>query len=152
VQSQLLAGSPGARDAAAVAAHEAVEVLRPTTGRLEYARALAALGRLSPPDEAVTLLSEAADILWRCCADGEHREVVAMLATLGAPAPAEPHAATRLTTMERQVVQRYLGGASERDIAQALLLTPQTVRALIDAARERVGVASRIDLRAAIDP
>jgi DNA-binding CsgD family transcriptional regulator len=128
-------------------ARSAVEVLRPTTGRLEYARALATLGTLVAPGDAVPLLRESAELLWRCCADRDYQAVVAALASRGATPPPQPPPATRLTTVERQIVTRYLGGTPERDIAEELFLTPQTVRSMIAAVRDRLGAVSRADLR-----
>ncbi|MDT3445711.1 MULTISPECIES: LuxR C-terminal-related transcriptional regulator [unclassified Pseudofrankia] len=50
-----------------------------------------------------------------------------------------------LYTLERQIVTRHVAGAGEREIAEALFLTPRTVRLTLAAARERLGATSLAD-------
>lgn len=152
LRAQILAAAASGRPTteALAAAREAVEVLRPTAARLAYARGLRVLASLVSGDESVALLSQAADLAWRCDAVPEYEGIVAALAALGAPPPTLPPGATRLTTWERDVMTRYLGGANERDIAEALFLTPATVRTMLDTARELLGGGSRADLRRAL--
>jgi DNA-binding NarL/FixJ family response regulator len=127
-----------------------VALLAPTRGRLEHARALRVLAGLVAADEAVPLLRAGADLAWTCGATPDYDGIVSALGTLGEPPPPLPAAATRLTTWERDVLTRHLGGASERDIAEALFLAPVTVRAMLGTAREILGVNSRAELRSAL--
>ncbi|MBL7499933.1 AAA family ATPase [Frankia sp. CNm7] len=126
---------------------EAAAALEPTWARLEHARALRALAMLSPPAQAVPMLGRAAELAWRCGAAGLYRQVAGHLAEAGEPlAPRAPTAAT-LTFTERQIVTRHLAGASESEIAEALFLTPRTVRLYLTAARQRLGATSPSDPR-----
>jgi len=133
-------------------AREAVDVLRPSPGRLEYGRALRVLASLSPAAEAVGLLREGADLVWRCDARSDYEGIVAALADLGEAPPRTPPAVLRLTTWERDVVSRHLAGESVRAIAAALLVTPQKVRSTIADVREILGAKGRADLRSAMRP
>ena len=149
VRAEVLA-STGAVAPARDSAREAVSLLAPTSGRLEYARALRVLAGLVDADEAAPLLRTAAGLAWTCGAAPDYDGVIAALATLGQPPPPLPAAATRLTTWERDMLTRHLGGATERDIAEALFLAPVTVRAMLGTAREILGATTRAELRSAL--
>ncbi|MET7396092.1 BTAD domain-containing putative transcriptional regulator [Dactylosporangium sp. NPDC005572] len=116
---------------------EAVTLLAGTAARLEHARALYDLGRVSP--EPVELYREALKLAEECGAAPLRAEVAEALAARGDQVPAEPPAA--LTTGERRLVTMHVGGADDREIAQALFLTPHTVRDTLDTIRRRFGVA-----------
>jgi DNA-binding NarL/FixJ family response regulator len=93
------------------------------------------LARVCAAPEAVASLRQAAALAAAGGADGVHRDAVAALAALGQPAPARPPATETLSVTERQILDRHLAGVDERDIAEALLLTPRSVRAALDAMR-----------------
>ncbi|WP_007516427.1 BTAD domain-containing putative transcriptional regulator [Pseudofrankia saprophytica] len=129
---------------------EAAALLEPTWARLEQARALHALAMHSAPAQGVPMLVRAADLAWRCGAAGLYRQIAGHLADAGEPLAARAPAATSLTTLERQIVARHVAGAGESEIAEALFLTPRTVRLTLAAARERLGATSVADLRRAV--
>ena len=114
VRAQVLAAA-GDAGLALASAREAVSLLAPTCGRLEYARALRVLATLAAPDEAVPLLRESADLAWTCDAAPDYDSVITALAALGEPPPPLPPAAARLTTWERDVLTRstWPGPANE---------------------------------------
>ncbi|WP_327010202.1 helix-turn-helix transcriptional regulator [Dactylosporangium sp. NBC_01737] len=60
--------------------------------------------------------------------------------------PAQPSAS--LTTGERRIAALAVGGADDRDIAQALFLTPHTVNDTLAAIRRKLGVTTLAELRA----
>ncbi|MGS0685601.1 BTAD domain-containing putative transcriptional regulator [Nakamurella sp. GG22] len=131
----------------------AVAVLAQRPARLELAKAQAALGmRLSAAGSAVS--REAADALQasfvlaaQCSAAGLRRRVEDQLGRLGLPVPPVPRR-TALTTTERRMVEMSLDGAFDQEIAQALFITPPTVRQTLAAVRDRLGVTSNDQLRA----
>ncbi|WP_432992641.1 BTAD domain-containing putative transcriptional regulator [Dactylosporangium sp. CA-233914] len=126
-----LAGELG-RDEARL--REAVELLAGTEARLEHARALLALGRVTGED--ADLLHEALKRAEECGALGLRAEVAAELTARGEHVPAEPP--VQLTTGERRVLALADGGADEREIAQALFVTPHAIRATLAAARRKL--------------
>ncbi|GGM61762.1 BTAD domain-containing putative transcriptional regulator [Dactylosporangium sucinum] len=115
---------------------EATALLAGTEARLDYTRALYGLGQVV--DEPVELYREALKLAEECGAAPLRAEIAAALAALGDEVPAEPPAA--LTTGERRLVAMHVGGADDREIAQALFLTPHTVRDTLDTIRRRFGV------------
>ncbi|MEV4517646.1 hypothetical protein AB0K00_52900, partial [Dactylosporangium sp. NPDC049525] len=125
-----LLGGDGAADLRA-----AVDLLGRGNARVEHARALVSLARVCAEPEAVASLRQAAALAAAGGADGVHRDAVAALAALGQPAPARPPATETLSATERQILDRHLAGVGERDIAEALFLTPRSVRAALDAMR-----------------
>ncbi|GAA2382648.1 BTAD domain-containing putative transcriptional regulator [Dactylosporangium salmoneum] len=112
---------------------EAVELLGATEARLEYTRALFALGRVV--DDPVDLLREALKLAEECGALGLRADVAAALSARGEDVPAEPP--VQLTTGERRMLNLAEGGADEREIAQQLFLTPGTVRDTLAAIRRK---------------
>lgn len=112
---------------------EAVELLGGTEARLEYTRALFALGRVV--DNPVDLLREALKLAEECGALGLRAEIAAALSARGEEVPAEPP--VQLTTGERRMLSMAEGGADEREIAQALFLTLHTVRDTLAAIRRK---------------
>lgn len=121
----------------------AVELLAGTHARLEHARALCALGEL---DGDAVPLREALRLAEACGAMPLRARVAAALGALGEPVPAQPSAS--LTTGERRIVSMAVGGADDRDIAQALFLTPHTVQDTLAAIRRKLGVTTLAELRA----
>jgi DNA-binding CsgD family transcriptional regulator len=141
----VLRGAGGAADL-----REVIELLSGGTARVELARALIALARVSDRDEAVTLLLRAVSRADEAGASGERRAAMSALAALGAATPPPRSAATTLSATERQILDLHLDGVDERRIADALLLTPRSVRAALDAIRLRLDGRSPAELRAAL--
>ncbi|WP_432843914.1 ATP-binding protein [Dactylosporangium sp. CA-092794] len=112
---------------------EAVDLLAATTARLEHTRALFALGRVV--DDPADRLREALKLAEECGALGLRAQIAAALIALGEDVPAEPP--VQLTTGERRMLALAEGGADEREIAQALFLTPHTVRDALAAIRRK---------------
>ncbi|GAA4262608.1 BTAD domain-containing putative transcriptional regulator [Dactylosporangium darangshiense] len=112
---------------------EAVDMLSGTQARLEYTRALFALGQVV--EEPVDLLREALKLAEECGALGLRSDIAAALAARGEDVPAEPP--VQLTTGERRMLAMAESGADEREIAQALFLTPHTVRDTLVAIRRK---------------
>ena len=84
----------------------------------------------------------------QCSAGGLRRRVEDHLGRLGLPVPTVPRRTT-LTTTERRIVEMSLDGAFDQEIAQALFITPPTVRQTLAAVRDRLGVSSNDQLRVA---
>jgi DNA-binding NarL/FixJ family response regulator len=135
---------------------EAVEVLAGSTARLERAKALLALGaarrRGRAPAAAREPLREALELASACgappIADAARSELYAAgarprtdaLSGLGA-----------LTASERRVVDLAATGETNRDIAQALYVTPKTVEVHLSNAYRKLGIRSRRDLPHALE-
>ncbi|MGI5239012.1 BTAD domain-containing putative transcriptional regulator [Dactylosporangium sp. CA-139066] len=112
---------------------EAVDMLSGTQARLEYTRALFALGQVV--EDPVDLLREALKLAEECGALALRSGIAAALTARGEDVPAEPP--VQLTTGERRMLAMAEGGADEREIAQALFLTPHTVRDTLAAVRRK---------------
>jgi DNA-binding NarL/FixJ family response regulator len=116
---------------------EAVEVLTGTTAAVELARAQVALARHPEvaDGEAVTLLRAALSTAQACGARGVARDALDELAVRGHrpedPATGGP---VRVSARERRVLELSAAGLDVNEVAQALFLTPGTVRALLEAA------------------
>jgi DNA-binding CsgD family transcriptional regulator len=129
---------------------EAVQVLTPTTARVELARAQLSLARLlGNDDEGRQLLRHAADTAEYCAAEGLRAEAEALLIAAGVP-PTRSGMGARLTTLERRIAQMAVDGADTREIAQALFLTPRAVEVALVELRQRVGATGDDDLAAAL--
>lgn len=129
---------------------EAVALLEKSRAPLEYARALRALATQGPPEDAVPLLNRAYEIAQRCGAAGLCRTVAEDLDRAGAPAPAGLDRAGALTTTERRIAVMTAAGADDREIAQALFLTPRTVETILRSVLDRLGLDSVTGLGAAL--
>jgi DNA-binding CsgD family transcriptional regulator len=134
---------------------EAVTVLERSQARVEHARALTALGsalrRDRRPLEAREPLRQALDVATRCEARGlvEHvrKEIYATGARPHSEVKAGPGA---LTASERRVVYLAAEGRDDRDIAQALYVTPKTIDKHLTNAFRKLGVRSRRELSGAL--
>lgn len=129
---------------------EAVAVLKRSPARLELARAHYGLGtalmRSREVDEARQALTQALHLADACGSVLLAGQVRGALATAGVrPKPAPP-AAPSLSPTEHRLVELLRAGHSDRQIAQALLLTPHDVTALIEQAGRKLGVSSRTEL------
>jgi DNA-binding SARP family transcriptional activator/tetratricopeptide (TPR) repeat protein len=129
---------------------EAVEVLAPTTARVELVRAQLRLARLlGTTEQALGLLRQAYDLADHCTADALRAEADTLLTAAGEPAALRTRV-PRLTTLERRIARMAVDGADEREIAQALFLTPRAVQLALSEIRSRIGGESDDDLAAAL--
>ncbi|MEU9450922.1 AAA family ATPase [Streptomyces sp. NPDC048277] len=129
---------------------EAVEVLERSPARLELARAQyelgAALARGGEADEGRRVLTQALDLAETCGSLLLAGRVRRALAELGVRPKAAPAVAPSLSPTEHRVVELLGAGHSDRQIAQALLLTPQDVTGLVERVGRKLGVADRAEL------
>ncbi|MDX3243652.1 ATP-binding protein [Streptomyces sp. ME18-1-4] len=129
---------------------EAVALLKRSPARLELARAHYGLGtalmRGGETDEARQALTQALHLADTCGSVLLAGQVRGALAAAGVrPKPAPP-AAPSLSPTEHRLVELLRAGHSDRQIAQALLLTPHDVTGLIEQAGRKLGVTSRAEL------
>jgi DNA-binding CsgD family transcriptional regulator len=130
---------------------EAAGVSDGTPARLEHARALAALGsalRRGPhPSEAREPLRRAFEIAGRCGAQPLRELVRSELHAAGArPRRGSLTGRGSLTPSERRVAELAAAGHSNRDIAQALFVTPKTVEVHLTSVYRKLGVTTRAAL------
>ena len=134
---------------------EAVRVLEDSTARLEHALALAALGatlrRARRPTDAREPLRRALELAEACGADGLVERARGELHATGVrPRAAARSGAGALTPSERRVAAMAVEGMSNRDIAEALYVTPKTVEIHLSSAYRKLGVRSRRELPGAL--
>ena len=130
-------------------------VLADSTARLEHAKALAALGaalrRARRPTEAREPLRAALDLATACgappLADAARSELYAAGAR---PRIDALSGVAALTASERRVADLAAGGETNRDIAQALYVTPKTVEVHLSNAYRKLGIRSRRELPEAL--
>jgi DNA-binding CsgD family transcriptional regulator len=130
---------------------EAVDVLERSTSKSELAAALLALGaalrHARSPSEARAPLRRALELAEGCGADGLAEHVRAELYATGArPRTAALHGAAALTASERRVAELAASDRSNREIAQALYVTPKTVELHLSNAYRKLGIRSRREL------
>ncbi|MFJ3812545.1 AAA family ATPase [Streptomyces sp. NPDC090073] len=130
---------------------QAVHRLRSSPARLEYAKAAAecgaALRRAGRRTDARSILAEACDIARRCCAKPLVQQINADLRASGArPRSALAVGIEALTPSERRVVEMAAAGKSNREIAQALFVTPKTVEAHLASSYRKLGISNRRQL------
>ena len=134
---------------------EAVDVLRRVPAPLEQARALvdlgAALRRANHRADARAPLEAALQLAHECGADATAATATLELAAAGVhvrrPAVTGPNA---LTPAERRIAERAATGATNREIAQELFVTPKTVENHLSNAYRKLGVTGRAGLPAAL--
>jgi DNA-binding CsgD family transcriptional regulator len=134
---------------------ESVALIEGTPARLELAKSLAALGRTlrhaRRPSEAREPLRRALELADACGAAGLADDVRTELYAAGArPRTAALSGAGALTASERRVAALATEGASNRDIAQALFVTPKTVEVHLSNVYRKLGIRSRRELAAAL--
>jgi DNA-binding CsgD family transcriptional regulator len=134
---------------------EAVALLDGTPARLELAKALAALGRVlrhaRRPSEAREPLRRALELADACGAAGLAEDVRTELYAAGArPRTAALSGTGALTASERRVAALAADGASNRDIAQTLFVTPKTIEVHLSNAYRKLGIRSRRELAGAL--
>jgi DNA-binding NarL/FixJ family response regulator len=136
---------------------EAVDLLSGSRARLDYAKALAALGaalrRNRQPTEAREPLRRALELAAACGAGALESEVRSELAAAGVkPRATALGGVESLTASERRVTALAAEGQTNRDIAQELYVTPKTVEVHLSNAYRKLGIRSRRELAAALQP
>jgi DNA-binding NarL/FixJ family response regulator len=134
---------------------EAVAALSGSPCRLERAKALAALGRAARlgrrPRDAREPLLEALEIAGSCGATALVEHIRSELYATGArPRTAARSGAGSLTASELRVAKLAADGRTNRDIAQALYVTPKTVEVHLSSAYRKLGIRSRSRLASAL--
>lgn len=134
---------------------EACALLEAAPARLEHAKALAALGsvlrRGRRPTDAREPLRRALELAEVCGAAALADTVRAEIYATGArPRTTALQGVGALTASERRVADLAAGGASNRDIAQALYVTPKTVEVHLTSAYRKLGIAGRRELERAL--
>jgi DNA-binding CsgD family transcriptional regulator len=134
---------------------EAVDVLAPSTARLEHAKALielgAALRRRNARTEARELLRQGVDLAHRCGATALVEGANEELAATGArPRKIFLTGLDSLTASERRVAQLAAEDLSNKEIAQALFVTVKTVEVHLSHVYRKLEIGSRRQLAAAL--
>ncbi len=134
---------------------EAVEVVDGSPARLETAKSFAALGaalrRHRRPSDAREPLRRALELSTACGARAlEDHARAELYAAGGRPRPAALTGVVSLSAQERRVAELAAGGEGNREIAQALFVTPKTVEAHLSSTYRKLGVRSRHELAAAL--
>lgn len=134
---------------------EAAAVLERSTARLEHAEALAAYGsavrRARRPSDAREPLRRALEIASSCGAVPLAEHARSELYAAGSrPRTEALSGVASLTPSERRVAALAAEGQTNRDIAQALYVTPKTVEVHLSNAYRKLGIASRRELAAAL--
>jgi DNA-binding NarL/FixJ family response regulator len=134
---------------------EAVDVLAESRARLEYAKALAALGaalrRARKPTDAREPLRRALELAAACGAGALEDQVRSELAAAGVkPRTTALGGVESLTASERRVTGLAAEGHTNRDIAQELYVTPKTVEVHLSNAYRKLGIRSRRELSGAL--
>jgi DNA-binding CsgD family transcriptional regulator len=127
---------------------EAVAVLDGTPSRLELARALAALGAALRSSDHLVRALELAEI---CGAGSVSSFARAELEECGVEASVEaPSGIDALTDTQRRVAALVAEGRTEREIAQAMFVTPNAVDFQLGDVYRKLGVSSREELASAL--
>ena len=134
---------------------EACALLARSTARSEHARALVGLGAAlraaRAPTEAREPLRLGLDLADRCGADGlAERARSELYATGSRPRTTAMAGVEALTARERRVADLVAGGATNRDVAQALYVTPKTVEVHLSNTYRKLGIRSRRELAGAL--
>ncbi|MEA2450027.1 MAG: hypothetical protein QOG63_1959, partial [Thermoleophilaceae bacterium] len=134
---------------------EAVDVLAMGGSRVEYAYALWALGRqlrrTGLPDEARGHLVEAlevAEIVGAGAVAGLVREEMVEIGV--EPTFEAPTGVRALTETERRLAAMAAEGRSEREIAQAMFVTPNAIDVQLGGVYRKLGISSREELAPAL--
>jgi DNA-binding NarL/FixJ family response regulator len=143
------------REAGIPRLQEAVAVLEGSAARLEHAKALAALGgalrRARQPTEAREPLRRALELADACSAAPLAERVRSELYATGARPRTEALSGVEsLTASEKRVADLAAAGQTNRDIAQALYVTPKTVEVHLSNVYRKLGIKSRRELAGAM--
>jgi DNA-binding CsgD family transcriptional regulator/tetratricopeptide (TPR) repeat protein len=136
---------------------EAVEVLKDSPAKLEHAKARtelgAALRRANRRSEARDQLRHAVELATICGAVPlAARAETELLATGARPRRIALSGVDSLTPSERRVAQMAADGHTNREVAQALFVSPKTVDAHLSSVYRKLGIHSRSELPAALAP
>jgi DNA-binding CsgD family transcriptional regulator/RecA/RadA recombinase len=134
---------------------EAVEVLAGSPAKLEHAKARtdlgAALRRANHRSEARKHLRQAVELATICGAVPlVQRAETELLATGARPRRISLHGVESLTPSERRVAEMAAEGPTNREIAQALFVTPKTVEVHLSSVYRKLGISSRSQLPAVL--
>jgi DNA-binding CsgD family transcriptional regulator len=134
---------------------EAVAITEGTPARLEHAKALTALGtglRLARrPTDARAPLRRALDLATVFDATVlAERARTELQATGARPRTEALSGVAALTASERRVAEAAAAGQSNKDIAQALYVTPKTIEVHLSNAYRKLGIRSRRELTGAL--
>jgi DNA-binding CsgD family transcriptional regulator len=143
------------RDAGLPRLEEAVAVLERSLARLEHARALLALGtavrHARRPADAREPLRRALELATSCSAPTVADAARSELYAAGARPRTEALAGVEaLTASEKRVADLAATGDTNRDIAQALYVTPKTVEVHLSNTYRKLGIRSRRELATAL--
>jgi DNA-binding CsgD family transcriptional regulator len=135
--------------------HEAVQVLEGSAARLEHALGLlelgAALRRSGRRSAAREPLREALELASRCGADAVAARAHDELVAAGARPRRDPiDSRTNLTASELRVARMAADGMTNRQIAQALFLTENTIRTHLKSVFRKLDISSRSQLARAL--
>jgi DNA-binding CsgD family transcriptional regulator len=135
---------------------EAIGTLERADARLERARALADLGALlrrrNRRTEARELLREALDAAYRAGARPLAEQAETELRATGArPRRVVLSGLDSLTASERRIAEHASHGLTNREIAQTLFVTARTVEGHLTSVFRKLQLASRDELRAALE-
>ncbi len=133
----------------------AVALLSTTPARLELARALVSLGatlrRHGSVIDARSTLSQAMDLAYRCGATGLAERARDELMLAGSrPRRYVLRGVGSLTPAERRVAELAADGRTNREVAQALFVTPKAVEYHLANAYRKLEIASRRELSTAL--
>lgn len=134
---------------------EAVAVLEPSPARLDCARALCELGaairRAGRRRDARQPLRMALDLAGKCGATALAERARAELLTAGArPRRDRVEGRRALTASELRIAEMAAAGKTNREIAQGLFLSLRTVETHLTHAYQKLDIASRAELGAAL--
>jgi DNA-binding CsgD family transcriptional regulator/tetratricopeptide (TPR) repeat protein len=134
---------------------EAVQVLRESPAKLEHAKARTELGaafrRANRRSEAREHLRHALELATICGAVPlVQRAETELLATGARPRRIHLRGIDSLTPSERRVAQMAAEGPTNREIAQALFVTPKTVEVHLSSVYRKLGIRSRSQLPTAL--
>jgi DNA-binding CsgD family transcriptional regulator len=135
---------------------EAVEVLADSPAKLEHAKARtelgAALRRANRRSDAREHLRHAVELATICGAVPlSARAETELLATGARPRRIALSGLESLTPSERRVAQMAAEGPTNREIAQALFVTPKTVEVHLSSVYRKLGISSRSQLPPALN-
>jgi class 3 adenylate cyclase/DNA-binding CsgD family transcriptional regulator len=130
---------------------ESVEVLSESQWRLEYARALvhlgAALRRGNKRSEAREILRQGLELAHKLGASAlEERAQTELAATGARPRRLMLSGLESLTPSERRVAEMAAENMTNKDIAQALFVTPKTVEVHLSSVYRKLEISSRAQL------
>ena len=135
---------------------EALDYLERSPARLELARALVDHGRAlregGAPAEARPVLQRARELAEECGATVLEGEAADELVAAGArPRRTSTRGAAALTPGERRTAELVAEGMTNREVAQALFVTQKAVEAQLARAFRKLGISSRVRVRAALE-